>query len=328
MRDRVGSVPWVGLMWWLVRLAAGFVLIRFGSRWALDHVSLDGPFDAVARLFGGDYDRLSSPPLPDALVYSAAAVLLYWAFVRVAERRRVGELGGGLHGLAQFGLGWALGVGLCGLIVAVLGLAGAYDSLGLHSWTVLQWSALTAAAGFVQEPLYRGVVLRISEERLGSWLALLVSSLAFGVTHLNNPGARFVDSVSIFIFGLLFGGAYLLTRRLWLPIGLHAAWNLAQGGIFGISVSGTRYPSIVDGRMDGPSWLTGGAFGAESSLVTWVVIGAAAGVMLWLAWRRGSLVGPSLRGWRWDDRGRPLVRPAEAEVRHAETEASPVGPEA
>ena len=146
MRDRVGSVPWAGLLWWLVRLAAGFVLIRYGSRWALRHVSLSGPIDAVAGLFGGAYDGLSSPPLPDAVVYSAAAVLLYWAFVRIAERRRVGELGGGLHGLAQFWLGWALGCGLCGLIVAVLGVAGAYDSLGRQSWTILQWSALTAAA--------------------------------------------------------------------------------------------------------------------------------------------------------------------------------------
>ena len=165
--------------------------------------------------------------------------------------------------------------------------------------------------GFVQEPLYRGVVLRISEERLGSWLALLVSALAFGVAHLNNPGARVIDGVSIFIFGLLFGGAYLLTRRLWLPIGLHAAWNLAQGGIFGISVSGSSSPAVFDGSTDGPTWLTGGAFGAESSVVTWLVIGGAAGVMLWLAWRRGSLVGPSLRGRRWDDRGRPEGRPAE-----------------
>jgi membrane protease YdiL (CAAX protease family) len=314
VRDRAGSVSWVGLVWWLVRLAAGFVLIRFGSRWALEHVSPHGAFDAVARLFGDADERLSSQILSDALVYSATAVLLYWAFVRVTERRRVGELGGGLHGLAQFWLGWALGCGLCGLIVAVLGLAGAYDPLGWQSWTVLRWSALTAAAGFVQEPLYRGVVLRVSEERLGSWLALLVSSLAFGAAHLNNPGARAVDSISIFIFGLLFGAAYLLTRRLWLPIGLHAAWNLAQGGIFGISVSGTGYPGILDGRMDGPSWLTGGAFGAESSLVSWVVIGGAAGVMLWLAWRRGSLVGPRLRGWRWDDRGRPEAQPAEPEA--------------
>src|SRR5690606_31926567 len=93
----------------------------------------------------------------------------------------------------------------------------------------------------------------------------------------------------------LLGAAYLLTRRLWLAIGLHLAWNTLQAGVFSSAVSGTgRQNGLLSVQMHGPDWLTGGAMGVEGSLVS-VLLGLAAGVvMLVLAARRGRLR-PSVR---------------------------------
>ena len=53
---------------------------------------------------------------------------------------------------------------------------------------------------------------------------------------------------------------YMLTRRLWAAIGLHAAWNFAQGGIYGVAVSGFEVGGLLRPRMTGPDLLTGGSF--------------------------------------------------------------------
>ena len=92
----------------------------------------------------------------------------------------------------------------------------------------------------VEEIAFRGVLLRITEEALGTWLALALSAAVFGAIHIFNPDATVVGGVFIAIeAGIFIGTLYILTRRLWVPLGLHAAWNFTQGGIFGIPVSGS-----------------------------------------------------------------------------------------
>jgi hypothetical protein len=76
---------------------------------------------------------------------------------------------------------------------------------------------------------------------------------------------------------VLLAAAYAFTRRLWLPIGIHFAWNFTQGGVFGVAVSGNDIPGLLQGRLSGPVWLSGGAFGAEASVVA-VVLCLAAGI--------------------------------------------------
>ena len=71
--------------------------------------------------------------------------------------------------------------------------------------------------------------------------------------------------------GLLLGSAYKWSGTLWLPIGIHWSWNFFQGPIFGFAVSGNETPSLVKSVIDGPAWLTGGAFGAEASVPAFVV---------------------------------------------------------
>ncbi len=138
-----------------------------------------------------------------------------------------------------------------------------------------------------EEIVFRGIILRISEERLGTWLALALSSVWFGLLHMDNPNAGLWGALAIAVFaGPLLGACYLVTRRLWLAIGVHALWNLAEGGIFGTTVSGYEVPGILVSRVSGPEWLTGGAFGPEASWVTLSVTIAASVVLLLVAWRR------------------------------------------
>ena len=84
-------------------------------------------------------------------------------------------------------------------------------------------------------------------------------------------------------------------RRLWLAIGVHAAWNFVEGGVFGIPVSGYAIPGWLRSTLTGEEWLTGGAFGPEGSLVTLAVTSAASAALLVVAWRRGSLRPSRLR---------------------------------
>ncbi len=84
----------------------------------------------------------------------------------------------------------------------------------------------------------------------------------------------------------------MLTRRLWLPIGIHFAWNFTQQGIFSSAVSGNAaMQGLLRPLFSGPDWLTGGIFGVEASVVTMVVGGVAGILLIWLAARKGNIVG-------------------------------------
>ncbi|MDH4439009.1 MAG: CPBP family intramembrane metalloprotease, partial [Rhizobium sp.] len=93
--------------------------------------------------------------------------------------------------------------------------------------------------------------------------------------------------------GLLLAAVYLLTRRLWLSIGAHMAWNFTQSGIFSGSVSGAfEQPGLIRAVIEGPQVLTGGMFGMEASVVALVVCTATGLLILRIAVRRGHIVAP------------------------------------
>jgi hypothetical protein len=148
-------------------------------------------------------------------------------------------------------------------------------------------------AAVSEEMLFRGVLFRWLEEFGGSWVALLLTSAFFGAVHLRNPNATMLAAVGIaFEGGVLLGGAYMLTRSLWLPMGIHAAWNFTQGEIFGIPVSGRSVHGLLAARLTGSPLLTGNGFGLEASPIAMVVATAAGVWLVVLAVRRGQLVQP------------------------------------
>jgi membrane protease YdiL (CAAX protease family) len=197
--------------------------------------------------------------------------------------------------LRRFGIGLGAGLLVFSVAVAVAAIVGVYRITGEGDFSGLV-PALIASAIFPaisEELMFRGILFRWLEEWGGSWVALLVTSALFGASHLENPNASVIAAVGIaFEAGVMLGAAYMLTRSLWLPMGLHAAWNFAQGEIYDIPVSGTPVHGVLTARLSGPPLLTGNGFGLEASLIA---IGVATLFGLWLLWlaiEHGQLVRP------------------------------------
>ncbi|MGP5253551.1 CPBP family intramembrane glutamic endopeptidase [Brachybacterium alimentarium] len=245
-------------------------------------------------LAGGDGAQGAEPwaLLLGAAAGSAVAVGGYLLLVGPLGRRP----GLGLRGpgkLAELGAGLLAGTALISLAVGLIALLGGYRVTGFSaSPQLLAPLAIGIGAGVIEEILFRGILLRVLDAWLGSWAALGITSLLFGLIHMTNPGASLVTALGLVVeAGVLLGAAYLLTRRLWFAIGLHIAWNAVQAGVFSSAVSGTgEQRGLLLAEMDGPAWLTGGAMGIEGSAVT-VLLGLVVGiVLLVLAARRGHLL--------------------------------------
>ncbi|WP_431052536.1 CPBP family glutamic-type intramembrane protease [Roseateles sp. L2-2] len=229
------------------------------------------------------------------LIKALVLVAGYWAYVRYWERRPARELsafGAGPELLA----GLLLGGLLFSCVVAILTAVGAYSleavgTPGDLGAVLVSMVPKIAAGALIEELLFRLVLLRLLERSFGAAWALAMSSLLFGLAHLGNAGATPLIGVLLGLeLGLLFGAAYLLTRRIWLCTALHFAWNFVQGAVFSIAVSGHSGESWLHGTLSGPAWLSGGAFGAEGSVVAIVLCLAMTGVLLTLAHRRGRLI--------------------------------------
>ncbi len=235
--------------------------------------------------------------LAQCLMRALPALLAYLLLLRFVERRPPAELAP--HRLLPDGIaGSVAGLLLFSAVVGVLYLLGSYHVTSTNPHA--QWlPALLVAglgAGVGEEIIARGVIFRIVEEGLGSWWALLVSALFFGAAHVGNPGATLWSSAAIAIeAGLLFGMLYHVTRSLPACMGLHAAWNFAQGTIYGIPVSGTRADGWLVSTRSGPDWLSGGVFGAEASVVALALCLLCTTGLLIVARRRGSIVPPAWR---------------------------------
>ncbi len=218
---------------------------------------------------------------------------IYVAFCKFLEGRPARELD---VRFAPFELpvGILIGLVLFSVIVAVIWGLGGYRVVGYHDATVLlPATAVAISSGFTEEIFFRGFFFRLTEKWLGTWAALGLSAFLFGILHIFNPNATLLAAVAIMLeAGIMLAAIYMLTRRLWMAIGLHAAWNFAQGGIYGIAVSGGAMDGLLRPDMRGPDLLTGGAFGAEASLPAIVVATAFGLVVLWLAYQRGQFMAP------------------------------------
>ena len=84
----------------------------------------------------------------------------------------------------------------------------------------------------------------------------------------------------------------MYARSLWLPIGLHFAWNFTEGFVFDVPVSGHPVEGLVEARISGAELLTGGAFGLEASVIALIVCTAAGVWLVVRAVRAGRSVPP------------------------------------
>jgi CAAX protease family protein len=199
------------------------------------------------------------------------------------------------HWARDLGFGLIGGTLLFSLVTAVAAVAGVYAIVGLGSARSILYAAVMIGIipAVTEEMLFRGILFRHLEDFGGTWFALASTSVLFGAAHFFNPNATAFSSFAIAVeAGVLLGGAYMLTRSLWAPIGLHAAWNFTQGQVFDVPVSGIDGTGLVEAKLSGPELLSGGMFGLEASVIA-LVIATAAGVwMVVRAVRSGHVVRP------------------------------------
>ncbi len=241
-------------------------------------------------------DRL---PEPGATVLAtplqlAAIPLLLWLYglyVRRIEKREP---------LETTRAGWlreaAAGAGLAALLilplVGMLALLGFYQVSGAASpWMLLAAFATFAAGAFGQEMLFRVIVYRLVEEWTGTAVAMVGVALLFGLAHVANANMDALAFAAMVTSDLLLLAAFALTRRLWFVWGIHLGWNFLQDGVLGLPNSGiTAMPSWLEAETGGPRWLSGGAFGLESSLVSVLLQLVVGGLLLALVIRRRQFV--------------------------------------
>lgn len=268
-------------------------------------------FALASVMTAANWGGRSNPPLERAagqlLLRALPALMAYLILVFGVERRAPTELS--LRSLVPHGAaGLVAGFTLFSAVVGLLWLLGSYHVTGTNAgahW-LPQLLVVGLGASIGEEIISRGALFRIVEEGLGTWAALIVSALFFGAAHLGNPGATVWSSAAIAIeAGLLFGMLYHVTRSLPVCMGAHAAWNFAQGVVYGIPVSGTRVDGWLVSRRTGPDWLSGGVFGAEASVVALVLCSLCTLTLLLFALRRGSLV-PMRHGRRQPVTAAPL----------------------
>jgi len=246
-----------------------------------------------------------------ALSYAAAAaavVLAYVLMVRRVDGRPLASAGLTLKAIGtETGAGLLLGGGLFSAVIAVMECYGSYHVGGVNwHFEPLVPLGLFLALGIFQEVPMRGYLLQALERRWGTAWAVGVTSALFGLLHLGAPvdgltTAQWLVGPVLIMFetGLLFAGGYLLTRRLWLPIGLHWGWNFFESSVFGLPNTGSwgdAPNTLFQDHVSGPFVLTGGTFGPEASLPCFAV-GTLAGILLLLlSWHRGQWQAGLTRG--------------------------------
>lgn len=255
------------------RLRAGWRLAVHALLTALAGLALSvlAALAGAGRIVGaGTPWELAYASLPVALAVTAAS----WVARRYVDHRSFSSLGLTISARAwrDLGLGLLLGAGMVGLVFAalaalgwlsVVGWAGATVPTNALASDVLGAVALFVLVGYYEELLSRGYHLSNLAEGLSCGWAVALTSVSFPLFHLGNPTAGAASVMGLLAAGVFLAYARLRTGLLWMPIGVHIAWNLALG-LLGFPVSGIAVFSLLTLRVTGPELATGGAFGPEA----------------------------------------------------------------
>lgn len=194
-------------------------------------------------------------------------------------------------------VGLTLGTGAMALVgAALLALNPQSPWPGKAVWGgfLLDAVALFPAAA-AEEVAFRGYLQRAITTWRGPVVGVLAPSILFALFHALNPNVSPLALANIALAGAVFAAAAERTGTLWLPIAYHYAWNLAQGPVLGLPVSGMAWKGLLALPVGGPSWLTGGAFGPEGGLLSTVVLMLSLFPLWALTRRPASLAGVARR---------------------------------
>jgi membrane protease YdiL (CAAX protease family) len=237
----------------------------------------------------------AAAPLRLAIPFAASAivaVLVGWLCGRYFDRVPYRSLGASATQgwLSHLLLGLALG-GATFVIALLIAMASgglridrnAISSNADITATLLSTLIIFAVGAASEETLFRGYLLQTFMRSDHLNLAVALTAFLFAAAHGGNPGVNGLAWANTLLAGIWFAVAYLKTRDLWLPFGIHLAWNWLQGPVFGISVSGiTGFAAdpLMRATDNGPAWLTGGEYGIEGGVACLVAL-AISTVVIW-----------------------------------------------
>ena len=269
-----GPLRWLRALGWMIALSVLVIAPPGLAITGLDLLLPDtGPYEVLTNAVG-------------ALICLGLYGLLVWG----AEARRPDEIG--LRFLpADLAAGLLIGVLMFAAVMGIMVAFGLYDIVWKGPASAWEATSLAIQSGVMEEVMLRAVILRLLWRAFGPWAAFALSAALFGAAHIGNPNADVFATVCIAVeAGIMLGAFYALTGRLWVSIGVHAAWNFTQGYLFGAAVSGTDFgPAIATStaRPGFADYLTGGPFGPEASLPA-LAVGTGVGVVvLLMAWKAG-----------------------------------------
>jgi hypothetical protein len=238
--------------------------------------------------------RLMTQEIMEA-VYSVLLLFLFAKFVQKRDFKSTGIVKKGA--LIETLIGFVLGFVVSGGAILGMILLGGYKVLNVNTSANLVYPLiLFFFAAAVEEVIFRLFIFQTCEKRWGTVKALTITSVLFGLIHMINT----VKSASveqqltgciflIFEAGFLLNAVFLINRRVWLPLGMHWAWNFFEGPIFGTIVSGQNFgASFLIAQVSGSFLVNGGPFGPEGS-VPGLIVGIGCGALAtWFAVTRGA----------------------------------------
>jgi uncharacterized protein len=227
-----------------------------------------------------------------AFFVCAIYILLYHRY----EKRAVTELSTRhLPGLLAGGI--LLGAGLASAVILIQYVAHVLTITATRPFLPLLpnlWN--TFVNSIIAETLIIGIFFRLTEEWLGSWIALLILAMLFITLHITTPGATIVSAIAISMHTVLLGSTYIYTRNLWAPIAIHFAWDFCYAALYGASVNGYAMDnSLLNTTSNGSELLTGGYFGPQGSIQAAVLCLLTAVFFLQLSRKHNQIIHPSFR---------------------------------
>lgn len=268
-KQRILNSPITRILLGLLVCFIAFILAQQVTGKLLDLTSLDKNFRNLIK----------------GIIASTAVILAYSSFYRKYEKRKVTEFSN--IGIAKYILiGIGIGAVLQGLTLLVIIVNGGFEIVAVNpvSSMIIPFTVAFSVAIF-EEILIRGILFRILEEKLGSYISLLITAIIFGGLHLLNPNSTLFSGLCVGIeAGFLMGAAYIYARNLWFPIAIHFAWNFMQSGVFGAITSGNeKTAGLLTSKITGSPLITGGEFGPEGTIQAIVFCVLAAIVLLQLS---------------------------------------------
>jgi membrane protease YdiL (CAAX protease family) len=263
------------------QVRSGWKFLAYSSLWIFAVLIVQTAFvflyPGAFQIPHGDFRFLSVNAI--VIFVPSAAVLL--AMSRLLDPAPLAAFGVALHErwLRDFTIGFAIATVMLMAVLAGSLLLGDVRITWSGSPAALPAILLTLAAltisAFSEELVFRGYPLQVLMKGLGPWGAIALLSFLFGLLHWQNPGATGMSVLGTVLAGVALSVAYVKTRSVWLPYGIHLGWNVGLSLVLGFPMSGIRTASLWTTSVSGSEALHGGSYGPEAGLIGCTVFAAA-----------------------------------------------------